>query len=40
MPRWKAAQAHVEKKIGRPDFLRAVTDTKRLARKVHERPQG
>jgi DNA-binding MarR family transcriptional regulator len=42
MPRWKAAQAHVEKKIGRPDFLRAVTDTKRLARKVQggAQPRG
>ena len=34
MPRWKAAQAIVEKKIGRETFVRAVVGARKLARKV------
>ena len=34
MPRWKAAQASVEKKIGRGTFAQAVVGARKLARKV------
>jgi DNA-binding MarR family transcriptional regulator len=40
MPLWKAAQAAMEKKLGRADFLRAVTGAKRLAREVQGRKDG
>jgi DNA-binding MarR family transcriptional regulator len=40
MPLWKQAQAHMEKKLGRADFLRAVTGAKRLAREVQGRKEG
>lgn len=37
IPRWKAAQACVEKTVGRDTFARAVTGTRKLARKVQGR---
>jgi hypothetical protein len=40
MPLWKQAQAHMEKKLGRADFLRAVTGAKRLAREVQGRKEA
>ena len=36
MPRWKAAQASVEKRIGRDVFAQAVSGARKVARKVQQ----